>query len=387
MAINIRCQKCSADMTLNSKKCNQCGTPVPKNKKYRVIVRVNGKRVSKTVNNLELAREIEGKLKVDIARGEFDLQKKKPAPTLDEVWDNFLPWAKGNKKTWLNDLYLYDTKIKPVFGSKTMDKITPFDIEGFIVNLKKSKSQTGRPYRPATIKHILILFKHLFSKSRKWGLYQGENPFDGVELSDDLKKLNNKINEHFNDDELERLHAVLDGWNDRMSACFIKFLLLTGLRRGELFKLQWSNIDLVKKTVLLKDPKGIEDQILPLSDKALDVLNEIPKEYDSSWIFYGKDGKQRTDFKGPWLRIRKAAELPKGFRLHGLRHHFASALVSNGVSLYTVQKLLCHKDAKTTMRYADLADKTLREAVQLSDTLQSPTKKADIINMGDVQNA
>lgn len=384
MAINVRCQKCSADMSLNSKKCNQCGTPVPKNKKYRVIVRVNGKRVCKTVNNLELAKDIEGKLKVDIARDEFDIQKKKPAPTLDDVWEHFLPWAKANKKTWKTDLYLYTKHLKPEFDRKRMDKITQLDIEGLIVNLKKSKSKLGRSYRPATIKHILILFKHLFSKSKKWGLYQGENPFTRVDLSDDLKKLNNKINEHFNDDELERLNAALDGWHDRMSACFIKFLLLTGLRRGELFKLQWSHIDLVKKTVLLKDPKGIEDQILPLSVKALDILNEIPKEYDTPWIFYGKDGKQRTDFKGPWHRIRKAAELPEGFRLHGLRHHFASALVSNGISLYTVQKLLCHKDAKTTMRYADLADKTLREAVNLSDRLQQ--KKEPITNLEDRLN-
>ncbi len=40
--------------------------------------------------------------------------------------------------------------------------------------------------------------------------------------------------------------------------------------------------------------------------------------------------------------------IPKNFRLHGLRHHFASSLVSAGVDLYTVQKLLTHKDPSTT---------------------------------------
>jgi site-specific recombinase XerD len=49
-------------------------------------------------------------------------------------------------------------------------------------------------------------------------------------------------------------------------------------------------------------------------------------------------------FNGPWQRIRKAADLPEGFRLHGLRHHFASTLVSAGVDLLVVQKLLTHKD-------------------------------------------
>ena len=63
-------------MKLSAKKCN-CGAIVPKKGKvYRVILRSNGQRISKTVTNLELAREIEGKLKVDIARNEHKLKKK-----------------------------------------------------------------------------------------------------------------------------------------------------------------------------------------------------------------------------------------------------------------------------------------------------------------------
>jgi len=169
-----------------------------------------------------------------------------------------------------------------------------------------------------------------------------------------------------------------------MSTSFILFSLYTGVRRGELFKLTWNNIDFERQFMVLKDPKGIADQTLPLSGKAVNVLKNVPKEYDTQWIFYGKNGQQRTDFKGPWLRIKKAAGLPKHFRFHGIRHHFASSLVSHGADLYTVQKLLCHKDAAMTMRYAHLADKTLRDAVNLSDQLQQ--KKEPIINLEELRN-
>ncbi len=108
MAINIRCQNCKTDMKLGTKKCHKCGTPVSRNKTYRVIVRVNGKRTTRAVNNLELAKEVEAKLKTDIARGEFDIQKKKDAITLNELWKKYLPWAKVNKKTWRDDMYYYD---------------------------------------------------------------------------------------------------------------------------------------------------------------------------------------------------------------------------------------------------------------------------------------
>jgi len=93
-----------------------------------------------------------------------------------------------------------------------------------------------------------------------------------------------------------------------------------------------------------------------------------------------------TLVKWPWQRIREDAKLPDNFRFHGLRHHFASTLASNGVDLYTIQKLLTHKDASTTQRYAHLSDQTLRDAVNLSDKLIESKTKAEIINLGVARN-
>jgi len=383
MAINIRCQKCKIDMKVGSKKCHQCGAPIPRNKKYRVIVRVNGKRITRSVDNLELARDIEAKFKDQITRGELDIQKKGSTITLDGVWEKYLPWAKANKKTWLNDQYHYDLHLKPNFGDKCMDVISPFDIEKFMIQMKKGKSKRGTSYAPATIKHQVVLLTRLYSVAEQWGLYSGDNPCRKVKKP----KLNNQVTEFFTDDELNSLLDVLDKWNNRMSAGFILFSLHTGLRRGELFKLTWEDMDLTRQSMTLKDPKGKLDQTLPLSDKAVEVLKNLPREFETPWVFYGKNGKKRTDFKGPWDRIKEAAGLPPGFRLHGLRHHFASALVSAGVDLYTVQKLLCHKDASMTQRYAHLADKTLRDAVNLSDTLLKPKEVAQVVNLEVFKNA
>lgn len=70
-------------------------------------------------------------------------------------------------------------------------------------------------------------------------------------------------------------------------------------------------------------------------------------------------------------RLKKNAGLPEDFRpLHGLRHAYASFLVSSGkVPLYTVQKLLTHGSAKMTQRYAHLADEALREASSVADMI------------------
>ncbi len=344
------------------------------------MVRVNGTRKTKVVSNLELARDLEGKLKVDGIRGNFDINKKKDSITLDEFWNKYLPWLMENKKSWQADVYYYDKHLKPAFGNKPLDAISPFTIESFVLKMKKAKSNREKPYAPATIKHQLVLLTRLYNVAENWGMYSGDNPCRKVKKP----KLNNQVTEFLSDDELNNLLNVLEKWDDKMSTSFILFSLYTGVRRGELFKLTWNNIDFERQFMVLKDPKGIADQTLPLSGKAVNVLKNVPKEYDTQWIFYGKNGQQRTDFKGPWLRIKKAAGLPKHFRFHGIRHHFASSLVSHGADLYTVQKLLCHKDAAMTMRYAHLADKTLRDAVNLSDQLQQ--KKEPIINLEELRN-
>lgn len=288
--------------------------------------------------------------------------------TLNELWSKYLPWAQQNKKTWRDDAYHYQKHLKPEFGEKRLDDITPFHIEAFIIKMKKGVSKRNTPYSAATIKHQLLLLTRLYSLSEKWGDYSGDNPCRKVKKP----KLNNQVTEFLSEQEIERLLQVLDSWHNKMTVAFILFMLHTGLRRGELFKLQWKDINFDNKAMTLRDPKGKIDQTLPLSDKAVEILKNVPTEFETSWIFYGKDGQQRKDFKGPWLRVKSAAGLPESFRLHGLRHHYASSLVSNGVDLFTVQKLLCHKDASTTQRYAHLADKALRDAVNLSDALLAP---------------
>jgi len=382
MAINIRCQDCKSDLKTGTKKCPKCGAIVSRNKKYRVIVRVNGIRVTRSVDNLELAKDVEARFKTDIARGELRIKKAK-AVTIDELWAKYLPWIKANKKTWRDDEYNFNRHLRPAFGPRRLDAISPFLIESFIVKMKKGESRRGTPYALATIKHQLVLLTRLYSVAEKWGIYSGDNPCRKVKKP----RLNNQVTEFLNDDELGRLLDALRNWPNRMSAGFVLFCLHTGLRRGELFRLTWGDISFNQCTVTLRSPKGKIDQTLPLSGKAIEVLKTLPREFDTPWVFYGKGGGKRTDFKGPWLKIKKAAGLPDGFRLHGLRHHFASSLVSAGVDLYTVQKLLCHKDSSMTQRYAHLSDKALRDAVNLSDTLLGPTKITGPKTLRLVQNA
>ncbi len=369
MAIHIYCTRCFTSNGLEAKACSNCGLSFGRDKKYRVCVSVRRRRITRVVDNLTIARETEAAIKGDLVRGEFDINRKaKKVPTLSQVWTKYLAWALQNKKTWKCDQYNYQTHLEPRFGKKPLDVISSLDIERLKLEMKKSVNKQGRPFSQATIKHQVVLLSRLYNLARRWGIYSGENPVDRVEKP----RLDNLQTEFLSDEEADRLLKTLDAWPCRESAAFVKFTLYTGLRRSELFKLTWEDVDLSRSMITLREPKGGKTQTIPISAQALEVLKGL--EPSSPYVFPGKNGGQRTDFKGPWQRIRKAAGLPDNFRFHGLRHHFASTLVSSGVDLCVVQALLCHKDSRTTQRYSHLQPGAIREAALKSGDLLTPKK-------------
>jgi integrase len=254
---------------------------------------VNGRKTSRTVTNLELAKEIEAKLKVDMVKGEFNIQRKR-VPLLMDEWKRYLPWAQENKKSWKSDMYIYQKHLQPLFEKKQLDRISPFDVEKIKMVMKQGKNMHNKPYAPATIKHVIVLLSRLFTVAGKWGMYDGLNPCDKVSKP----KLNNQVTEFLDDKQLTALLEVLNSWPKSADAAFVKFLLFTGLRRGEVFKLTWNDIDLERQTIILRDPKGNRDEILPLSNKACAELRNFPHG-ESSYVFPGKHGGCRVDFKRP----------------------------------------------------------------------------------------
>lgn len=365
MSIYLYCKECRSTSPIHKQKCSKCGKSFPKDdRKYRISVTVQGKTVTRMVGNLEDAKNAEAAIRNDLVKGDFPA--KIQAITLDDVWTNYLPWAKENKSSWKDDEYNYLKHLRPVFGVKTLDEIRPLDIEGFVSGLKSSKNAHGKEFRPATIKHQIVLLRRLFNIAIKWDLFQKINPVSRVTIP----KIDNQITEYMTPEQTERLLKTLDEWPCRNTAAFVKFAFYTGLRRGELFKLKWSDVDLERGFITLRNPKGGRTIMLPVSSEARETLKSL--SISGEYVFPGKGGEQMEDFKSPWNRIRKAAGLPDGFRFHGLRHNYASHLVSNGVGLEIVKELMTHKDMITTQRYAHLLPGALKEAVERSVSILKP---------------
>jgi integrase len=108
-----------------------------------------------------------------------------------------------------------------------------------------------------------------------------------------------------------------------------------------------------------------------LNAKAMKVLVELQKRKDqetrtatSDYVFPSRQGTRTGhifDLRKPFERACKRAEI-ENFRIHDIRHTFASIAVMSGASLYDVQKLLGHQDIAMTQRYAHLSDEGLKRA-------------------------
>jgi integrase len=199
----------------------------------------------------------------------------------------------------------------------------------------------------------------------------------GLQFVIELPKVNNIKTEDLTPEQLENLLKVLDQEKDIHAAAMIRLALYTGMRRGEMFRLKWQDLDFQRGFIKLVDPKNGKDSQIPMNDSALNLFRDHPRT-ESEYVFPGRKGGPRTDIKRALTRIKKATGLPNDFRiLHGLRHVYASILASSGqVDMFHLQKLLNHQSPQMTQRYAHLRDEALRNASNvLTDQMQSFTSK------------
>ena len=181
----------------------------------------------------------------------------------------------------------------------------------------------------------------------------------------------------------ERGYFEVEGNKD--IARMVKLAWLTGMRRGEIFKLQIEHIDFIQDIITLVDPKSGKNETIPMSPLVATLLTQQiewtrEKYPESPYVFPGKNGGKRVDCSAV-DRIKKAANLPKNFRpFHGLRHHFAVMLASSGeYTLDMIGELLTHKDTKITRRYsAYLPDAKKKAASRASEILMEQLGQAEI---------
>jgi len=268
--------------------------------------------------------------------------------TFSKIFSEYLR-LRNKLKGRANDIYRFKNYLEKEFANITPSCVTQDDIERFKYNLQ------NRELKPATIRHVLELLRRLANFAAK------NNLCSGLSFKIQMPKVENYKTEELTNAQLQKLMQVLEEESDIQVSNLVRLALYTGMRRGELFNLNWGDIDFYNKTITVKSDNKGDQPTIPLNEMAEKVLVEhAHTENGSKFVFPGRGGKKRTECKRPLLRIREKAGLPDDFRiLQGLRHVYASMLVSSGkVDLETLQSLLTQKSPLMTQRYAHLLDES-----------------------------
>jgi integrase len=366
MSIYHKCQNCRTEFSIENDACPKCQTtPNRQNPKYRVSVYDRGRRRTLTTNRLGHAREINAQWEADRYGALPVQQQEQPNLTMADIWTRYRDqFAARGKKGGRMDESRWRLQISGTFGRKKPGDILPEHVERWLATLMR----VGMAAK--TVRHHLELLQRLIRYSRRMGWHQTPDPVAAVEKP----RVNNIVVRSLSAAQCKALTDALDLWYTRgirpaQAVNAIRFLYYTGMRSGEAAKLEWRDVDLQAGSVHLRDPKGGLDQNLPLNRQALTVLlDQRQLIADASTLVFPSPctGGKRKDLWWTWDKIRGIAGLPIDFRLHDLRHNYATWLASSGkIDLYTLQALLTHKDPRTTQRYAHLLPETLRRGADL----------------------
>jgi integrase len=351
-----------------------------------------GKRLkqSKVSNRLDVVRDWWHNRKNAQTSGELAKERAQKHITFTLLADEyFADWgAKRKESTVRTEKNRIDGILKPYFGKKNITTVTRKDIEEFIRKRREGSlddvvAQGRRNTKQggvtiATTNRDLCRLKNIFKKAVEWGFLEF-NPAIGIpqekeEVPETFYLERDEVAKLFECAEVEYLPIF-------------KTAVFTGLRFGELMKLEWRDVNWEFNTLHVRKPKNNEDRYVPMNDAVKVVLGELGTREESlqadlrdsrGYVFVNPNtGKPFNDVRKGLKRALDKAKVTKHIRFHDLRHTTGSHLAMNGSTEVEIAEFLGHKDTTVTRRYTHLS-KTHMQAVANRLSFEAEPRSAEM---------
>ena len=182
-------------------------------------------------------------------------------------------------------------------------------------------------------------------------------------------KMPSKLPKHISVRDIKRL---FDAITNTKHLLMLKLCYGMGLRVSEISNLKVSDIDSGNMQVLITLGKGKKDRYVNLPESILNDLRSYYKEYrPKKYLFEGQTGGKYSirSIQHVFKNAMNKAKINKDVGIHGLRHSFATHLLENGTDISYIQHLLGHSSIKTTMIYARVAQKNVKNVKSPLDNL------------------
>ncbi|MDW3098613.1 MAG: site-specific integrase [Alphaproteobacteria bacterium] len=225
--------------------------------------------------------------------------------------------------------------------------------------LREGSRSVGRPQKPGTVKRNLTTLKRVIDfRKRQLGLII--NPVN----SEDVKRpaVNDERDVRLSLEERERLLEACYAARNDLLGPIVEFAFETGARRGNILRLEWTDVNLGRKKALLRaiknsrSPDRIIDHEIGLTPRAADILEGLPRTDDR--VFPLTPNALRLAFN----RARRNADV-EHFRFHDTRHERVSSLFEANWSMMQVMAQSGHRDPKSVKRYTKISGDYLADAL------------------------
>jgi integrase len=307
--------------------------------------------------------------RTQVFEGKFFDKRQRCAVTLSEFRPDYLAQARLRKRSWERDALALRNLCASDLGSLKLDEIGLAEVREYQDARISGRLNFRRLPTPRTVNlEVKTLLRVLNVAVEAGALAQN--------------KLRGKLNKQMlaeAEGRVRYLTASEAGLLVHVCAPHIRqvveLALLTGMRRGELTGLRWSEVDLRRGVIHLPGSrtKNGRSRDVPLNGEARRVLTEREqaRPEGADRVFCRPDGSPLGNLRRAFEGACHRAGL-KNFRFHDLRHCFCSALAQRGVPLQTIAELAGHRTLVMAQRYAHLSPQVLQGAVEQAARFFSP---------------
>ncbi|WP_249962207.1 tyrosine-type recombinase/integrase [Histophilus somni] len=323
---------------------------------YTVEVRLkNQAPIYRTFATKKEAEQFEFEYRDSLSDGEIMLKK-----TFAEACDRYLEEITPTRKGWRWERLRINKFKKDSMAYDQINLITKRDIEGFIAKRKKAGLKNG------SILRELGLISSIFREAINWR-YCAHNPVKLARKPRNDKPRKRRISQQ----EINKICVQLDydpngNISNTKQATAAAFLLAieTGMRQGEIFSLEWEHVHLQDCFVELFETKNGDDRIVPLSDKAIEIMHQFKQlnrlNLNKARVIPYNQASAGTLFR----RALKEIGI-MDLHFHDSRHEACSRLAKiNGMTPILLGKIMGHRDPRSLMIYFNPTGRDLAQAIR-----------------------
>lgn len=327
---------------------------------WEVIIRRAGRSTSKTWSTEENARKYarreEARIERAAALGLEDVSDCTLDAALDRYEKHRLPQLAAATQNWMTCIL---NKWRSRIGGMKLTKITKAVIAAELEELAGGKS-TGahNRYRGA-------LSAVLSKCAGEWGLLE-YNPCHKIPHQHEKGR-----ERYLQPDEQQALLEACAGSKHSMLHSMLVLSLSTGIRQGEMMALRWTDIDMKKGLLFVRDSKNSKPRTIPLTQTAIAALKSTQA---GKVVYMGPVFGGGLFPRHAWTVAVREAGLDN-FHWHDLRHTCASYLVQQGVGIRMVAEILGHSTLQMSMRYSHLATSHLVDGLEAAEKAMFGNKK------------